>query len=138
MESKLKMFNRNDFKQVHFNNIYQLEGLYETKRDFELIYPKLEEHRDSNYIDYMYIQNNGKINFGTGSMVPDITKHKEIQTFNGVLVKEGDKYVIFRKVVLHPVLGVGGYEIKKQKILIENRRLYIQDGNNCLVYKLVD
>ncbi|RST25854.1 hypothetical protein [Chryseobacterium lacus] len=126
-----------------FNKIYFLEGIYKTKKDLEPIYPKLEEHRDSKYIDYLSIQDDGKVTFGTipnGQQTSKSFHRITDDKFNGVLVREKNSIYIYREVMLHSVLGLGGGKrIIKQKVSIKDGNyIYIQNENNCFVYRPVN
>ncbi|MCW0512187.1 hypothetical protein OKE76_11575 [Riemerella anatipestifer] len=140
LASLLVKFNKDDFNKNIFNKIYFLDGVYQTRNNFELIYPKLEEHKDIEYIDFMKIQDDGKIAFGTMPSRKDYFKNYnriENDNYNAIIAKEKGHIHIYRNVILHTILGMGGgSKIKKQSVFIDNKNyIYIQDGNKCFVYK---
>lgn len=142
LESKLKSFNKNDFDKNILNKIYILEGIYKTKNDFNVIIPKLQDNRKENYVDFLKIQDDGKAVFGSSPERKEsfkiFTRIDENQ-FNAVITKEGERVYLYKSVVLHAILGFGGgNKIIKYPVLINNNHIYIQDGNNCFVYKPIN
>lgn len=64
LRKKIENFNPKDFPFLEFDKLYVLEGQYATKRDFEIIYPKMEIHRGSDnqkYEDFLIFRNDGTV-----------------------------------------------------------------------------
>lgn len=139
LESKLKSFNKNDFNEKIFNKTYTLEGIYNTKSNFDIIIPKLQDNREENYVDFLKIQDDGKVVFGSSPRKEFFKTFKRIEEnqFNAVITKEKEQVYIYEIVILHSILGLGGgNKVIKKPVLINNNHIYIQNGNNCFVYKL--
>lgn len=58
MLKKIENFREEDFTTLSFQQIYIYEGVYETKKDFNTIFPKLEVI--GNIKEFLYLANNGK------------------------------------------------------------------------------
>lgn len=58
---KISKFNPSDFSNLNFHRLYVLEGVYFTKRDFEINLPKMDGTDSST--DYLYFYKNGNASF---------------------------------------------------------------------------
>lgn len=135
---KIENFDRESIGNVVFNRLYVREGVYKTKKDFDIIFPKLEVSTNGFYYDYLYIQGNGKLSFFTSSsrLIKNI-ENKE--SFNAVINKEKNKIIVYRLQVFHQIRGFDpSYGIYKQYLKVFGNKIYIQDGNDCSVYVLAE
>lgn len=57
-EKKIENFNSSDFPEIQFEKLYVLEGVYYTKKDFELIYPKILG--TDGHTKFLYLYKDGK------------------------------------------------------------------------------
>lgn len=135
LEKNNDNFNVNDFNNLKFNTLYKLEGIYETKKDFELIYPKLEIHRGTqNYEDYVIFFDDGKVLFFISENLDEAKKWlNKKNDFDAFLYKYHDRNIIKTLQVFKMGGGFGTYN---QYLKVINGRVYIQDNYNCSVYIL--
>lgn len=144
----LTKFDKSNFPGIRFDKLYILEGTYETKKDFELIYPKLEVHTNGKYLQYLqylYVHGNGELNFFTlpeGYLTNKLSNYnkqdsigRKQYSFNGVMYIKNNKLIIERTQLYKMYGGYGSYR-EKLKIISEN--IYIQEANRCYVYKYVE
>lgn len=138
---KIENFSSSDFPAIEFDKLYILNGTYSTKRDFELIQPKLEIHRGSGTEtanDYLIINKNGTVdefyakNINSANL---LMKKKSSSVFSGIIYQK--KHQIIIEVMQAFKMG-GGYGTYKQFLKIVGDKIYVQDGNNCSVYVLAE
>jgi len=130
---KIENFDKNNMEGISFNTLYILEGIYKTKKDFEIIQPKLDRHTGAqkceNYLVfygdgkvYFYIEDNNENAYNT------LMKSED---FDAVLIKNKNKLII--ETIQGFKMG-GRYGSYKQYIKVIGDKVYIQDGRNCYVY----
>ncbi|MFP3597424.1 hypothetical protein [Chryseobacterium sp. SIMBA_029] len=136
----MENFKKEDFPEIKFNTPYLLEGIYETKKDFILIEPKVEyEESQANYT-YLYISDNGKLYFFANlGKLKKIEAEKDFNAFSGILSKNNKKVFIYREQVFHSIFGMDmGNGIYKQEIKLAANIIYFQNGNRCYVYSVTN
>ena len=135
LEKSTVNFHKEDFPNIEFEKLYILEGIYETKHKFELIYPKLET--TSQYYHFIYFSNNGKVSFYTGKSIDEVEFliAQKPAYFNAMIYKNRDNDIIQR---IESFKMGGGYGSYRQYLKVIANKIYIQDGSNCLVYVLAE
>lgn len=135
MLKKAESFRKEDFPTLSIEQIYIYEGVYETKKDFRPIFPKLEE--TGNHKEFLYFYNNGKVMFFVAKDIEDayFDINQKTNDYNAVIVKKNDEIILYRKQGFHSILGLmGGTGIYKQYLKIINNKIYIQEKNRCYIY----
>lgn len=141
--SLLIKFHRDDFKEDIFNKVYYLEGVYKTKKDFELI--KLTDwYRAPGFIK---IRDNGQITFKIQSLPgKDYVEYGNMikgDNYDAILIKENGKIYLYsggyESTLIYGFEFSRKYSIQKYPVRIdEQNNIYIQyKSDACLVYKPV-
>lgn len=86
--------------------------------------------------DYLYFYKNGKVSFfvaenldRAGFLIKQNSRY-----YNAIILKKEDDIIVERIQVFKMGGGAGTY---LQSLKIHNQKIYIQEGNKCYVYELV-
>ena len=144
LQKKLDDFTASDFPFLDFERLYILQGKYSTKRNFEIIYPKLEIHRgsdDVNYSDFLIFHLDGTLDmfYDVDIKAAKLKITPQNRGSSGVLSKKDGKISIFSEQAFKGLKKLGispSYGITKKELKIIDGKIYIQDGSTCSVYVL--
>lgn len=95
-EKKISNLNPNDFPNLIFGKLYILEGIYLTKRDFEINVPKMDG-TDSR-TDYLYFYKNGKASFFVAENLSraEFLIKQNSGYYNAIILKKEDEIIVER------------------------------------------
>jgi len=137
---KMENFKKEDFPEIKFNTPYLLEGIYETKKDFTLIEPKVKYEESQVNYTYLYISDNGKVYFfANPGQLKKIEAEKDSNAFSGILSKKNNRVFVYQEQAFHSIFGMDmGKGIYRQEIKLAVNTIYFQNGNRCYVYSVTN
>ena len=138
---KVEKFKANPIEGITFDKLYILEGIYETSRDYEIKFPKLEIHRGSDLRkseDYLIVHNDGKVDMFYAeniSLAHQLLNKSSTSSFYGVIYK--NKHNLILEAIEAFKMG-GGYGTDKNYVKVIDKKIYIQEIGRCSVYVLAE
>lgn len=144
LQEKIASFNIEDFPNKKFERFYKLEGQYNTRKDFEILLPKIEIHRGSEkevFEDFLIFNKDGTVDsfYDKNLESAKLRVANKKNSYFGVINKSKAKNYIVVQQAFKGIMRLGispSYGIEKIQFKAVAEKIYLQEGNKCSIYTL--